>query len=351
MKRFRRLWLIWLLVACVAWPAMGQSVNARNLLKVARSYAGQGEWAKAKDYAEQALKQEPGYLDALYMRAYAHRELEEYAKAEEDFREVIRREPTFLGTYGALAEMYVKQKLPEKAETLFNQMSAQPDGGKWADYYRGVLAYNKPDLTAAEQDWLKVLSVDTSFAPALHNLGALYLAQGQPGKALVKFQGALHEDSEKPLYRVHVGWALERLGRYEEAKDMLSKVMNENRDDTLNLQLATALNALITKRPQVALTNLKSAAADNPDNADVFILLGRTYLALGQAKEAREAYAKAHELDPASKEVEEELKKLPAEVAPVPSPSPSTEEPVPSPTTTASPAPAPSPATSPETKP
>ena len=344
MKRVRRFWLLWMLVACVAWPAVAQSVNARNLLKVARSYAGQGDWAKAKDYADQALKQEPGYLDALYMRAYAHRELEEYAKAEEDFREVIRREPTFLGTYGALAEMYVKQKLPDKAEILFNQMSAQPDGGKWADYYRGVLAYNKPDLTAAEQHWLKVLSVDTNFAPALHNLGALYLAQGQPGKALVKFQGALHQDSEKPLYRMHVGWALERLGRYEEAKEILGKVMNENRDDTLNLQLATALNALITKRPQVALTNLKGAADDNPDNADVFILLGRTYLALGQPKEAREAYAKAHELDPASKEVEEELKKLPTEAAPASAPGPSTEAPAPtpSPANKAAPVPAPS---------
>lgn len=349
MKRVRRLWLLWLLVACVAWPATAQSVNARNLLKVARSYAGQGQWAKAKDYADQALKQEPGYLDALYMRAYAHRELEEYDKAEEDFREVIRREPAFLGTYGALAEMYVKQKSVDKAETLFNQMSAQPEGGKWADYYRGVLAYNKPDLPAAEQYWLKVISVDSKFAPALHNLGALYLAQGQAGKALVKFQGALHENSEKPLYRVHVGWALERLGRLEEAKDILGKVMNENRDDTLNLQLATALNALITKRPQVALTNLKSAAQDNPDNADVFILLGRTYLALGQSKEARDAYTKAQELDPASKEVEEELKKLPAEATPAPSPSPSTEAPTPtpSPATTAAPASVPSPETKP----
>lgn len=318
-----------MLFLCVLLPpeALAQSVNARNLLKVARSYAAQGDWVKAKDYANQALKQEAGYVDALYMRAYAHRELEEYPKAEEDFREVIRLEPTFLGTYGALAEMYVKQKSVDKAEKLFNELSRQPDGLKWADYYRGVLAYMKPDLAAAESYWDKATKADAAFGPALHNLGALYLAQGQPGKALVKFRGALNSEPEKALYRFHVAWALERSGQTPEAQKYLKTVIDENIDDERNYSLARALDHLTRGRPQAALPLLTEVSKSYPDNLDVWILLGRAHLALNQMKEASVALKKAQELDPSFKEVTEMMKRLPAEPSPVEKAEPESRDP------------------------
>lgn len=299
-----------------------QSVNARNLLKVARSYAAQGDWNRAKDYAEQALKQEAGYVDALYMRAYAHRELEEYSKAEEDFREVIRREPTFLGTYGALAEMYVKQKSMDKAEKLFNELSRQPDGLKWADYYRGVLAYTKPDLATAESYWNKAVQADAGFGPALHNLGALYLSQGQPGKALVKFRGALNSDPEKALYRFHVAWALERSGQAAEAQRYLKSVIDENVNDEKNHSLARALDHLLKGRPQPALPLLIEVSKSHPESLDAWILLGRAHLALKQMKEAGVALKRAHEIDPSFKEVTEMMKRLPAETPLLEEPEP-----------------------------
>lgn len=313
-RRFSPLLFVAILLLSVGFTsALSQSVNAKNLLKVARSHAAQGEWSKAKEYADQALKQEPGYVDALYMRAYAHRELEDYAKAEEDFREVIRQEPTFIQTYGALAEIYIKQKATEKAEKLFNDLSQQPDGAKWSDYYRGVIAYRKPDLAAAESYWDKATKIDINFAPALHNLGALYLAQGQPGKALVKFRGALNQDPEKALYRFHLAWALERSGQTAEAQKYLKSVIDENLDDEKNYPLARALDHLIKNRAQAALPLLNEVAKSYPESPDAWILLGRAHLGLQQMKEAAEALKKAHELDPSFKEVIEMMKRLPQE--------------------------------------
>lgn len=313
-----------LLLLLLPVVVMAQSVNARNQLKIARSYAGQGDWKRAREYADRALKEDPGYLDALYMRAFAFRELEEYEKSEADFREVIRRDPEYLPTYGALAEIFVKQKEYDKANKVFVELGKQPNGAKWSNYYQGVIAYLKADLPAAEKFWKEALATDGTFTHALHNLGALYLAQGDSVKALVRFRAAMRQEPEKALYRLHTAWALERSGQTAEAQAILKKILDENVDDQKNWLLAKSLDRLTRNQPELALPSLKSVAESNPDNLDVWVLLGRAHLALNQPEEARKALEKAREMDKAFKEIEELLSRLPEpppEEAPEPEPS------------------------------
>lgn len=292
-------------------PVQGQSVNARNLLKLARSAAGQGDWEGAKSYAERAMKEEPGYLDALYMRAFAYRELEEYDKAEKDFNEVIRQDEKYLPTYGALAEMYVKQKKYDKADEVFIKLGQQPKGQTWASYYRGVICYLKSDQEGAEKFWREVLNRDTNFAPAHHNLGALYLAQDNHSKALANFREALEKKPEKALYRFHVAWAMERMGQVDEARKMLRKIASDNQDDRKNAMLAISLDRILKKNYAEAVKMLDTVANDYPENLDVWILLGRAKIALNKPNEAREALTKAKELDSGFKEIDTMLAGLP----------------------------------------
>ena len=293
-------------------PVAAQSVNARNLLKLSRSYANQNDWAQAKDYAEKALKEEPGYLDALYMRAFAHRELEEYGKAEADFNEVIRQDPNYLPTYGALADMFIKQKEYKKADEVFNRLSKAPSGAKWASYYRGVVAYLQADLEKAEKQWREVVNQDANFAPAYHNLGALYLAQNQTGKALSNFRAAAEKKPELAMYRFHVAWALERSGQVPEAQKTLRKIINEDGDDEKFHLLAMGLDRLTRNQSESALEVLSTVSKKSPQNLDVWILLGRANLALNRPEEARKALQQAKELDKSFQEIDQLLEKLPA---------------------------------------
>jgi len=295
-------------------PVEAQSVNARNNLKIARSHAEAGEWEKAKEYAERALRDEAGYVDALYMRAFAHRELKDYAKAEADFKEVIRRNPEYLPTYGGLAEVYIKQEQYDKTDSLFVQLSAQPGGTPWASYYRGVVAYNQGDLSKAEQHWKEAVASDTTMAPAHHNLGALYLAQGDPRKALLKFREALNKRPETALYYFHIAWAQERLNQRAEALATLKTIQNKYIEDQQYWLLARGLSSLMAGNPDAAVKVLDTVAEQYPDNLDAWVLLGRAHLALNQPEKAREALNKAKELDGKFAEVAELLKKLPDEV-------------------------------------
>lgn len=75
MKTFKVLSLtsvVTVLLMFLLSPLQAQSVNARNQLKIARSYADQDDWEKAKEYADRALKEEAGYIDAMYMLSLIH---------------------------------------------------------------------------------------------------------------------------------------------------------------------------------------------------------------------------------------------------------------------------------------
>lgn len=320
MKRHQSL-VLFLLLVLIA-PVFGQSVNARNLLKLGRSYAEAGEWKKVIEYADQAMQEEPGYLDALYLRAFAHRELEEYKKAEDDFRMIIRSEPQFLQTYGALADMFLKQKEYEKADKLFTELSQQPKGSKWASYYRGVVAYLQQDLETAERHWKDTIERDPRFSMAQHNLGAIYLARGDYKRSLTFMREAAEQQPEQIMYSFHVAWVLERLGRMPQAQKILKDIMNGDASDQKNWLLARALFQINNSKPGQALKVLETVTKQNPDNLDVWVLKARAHLALGQPQEAREAALKAQELDPKFGEVKELLAKLPA-----PDPSPPESDP------------------------
>ena len=306
MKTFKVLSLtsvVTVLLMFLLSPLQAQSVNARNQLKIARSYADQDDWEKAKEYADRALKEEAGYIDAMYMRAFAHRELKMYDKAVTDFKDVIRVNPSFLATYGALAETFLKQKKYDEADKVFVDLSNQPRGAKWASYYRGVVAYLQTDLPRAERFWREVLSEDVNFAPAHHNLGALSLAQKNYPKALSHLREAAERKPDRGMYRFHVAWALERVGQVEAALSLLLKITEDNIDARKAALLSESLKRLLRKRADLAKAMLESAAEEFPDTVDVWILLGRASLALNAEEAAREALEKAKEVDPNFQEI------------------------------------------------
>ncbi len=324
MKRFAGVLLLLSLIMCLGVPAPAQGVNARNLLKLARSAAEAKDWEKAKDYANKALQEEGGYLDAYYMRAYAHRELGQKKKAEEDFREVIRRDPGFLPTYGALADMYLADKEWEKAEKVFSDLGQQNDGSKWASYYRGVMAYMRGDLKKAEAQWKDALVKDVNFAQAIHNLGAVSMAKKEYTRALSLFREALDKKPQNAMYRFHVALAQEKVGQTPKALEGLKAIMNENADSQQFWLLARALDQMIRGQNETALKVLETVTKDNPESLDGWFLKGRAALALGKHDLAREALTKAKEVDPSFQETDVLLAKLPAVAAPQ---SPPTEQP------------------------
>lgn len=290
--------------------ALAQGVNARNLIKLARSAADSGDWDKARDYATQALQEEGGYLDAYYLRAFAYRQLGEKKKAEDDFREVIRRDPKFLGTYGALADMYMADKEWDKAEKILGDLGIQDEGAKWASYYRGVMAYDRGDLARAEKMWKDALAKDVNFARASHNLGVLALGRQELARALTYFSDALQGDENNAMYRFHLAWVQEKMGQIAKAQENCKKLQSESGDSGSYWLLARALDKLSRRQFDSALKTADNVLKSDAESVDGLILKARSLIGLGRLAEAREVLKAAQSVDANFSEIEELLKKL-----------------------------------------
>ena len=79
--------LLWL----CCYPIYAQPVGARNKYKLARSQAEEGNWKQAVLFCNEALKDAPNYLDALYLRGLSNFALEKYEEAETDLKNRYRK--------------------------------------------------------------------------------------------------------------------------------------------------------------------------------------------------------------------------------------------------------------------
>jgi tetratricopeptide (TPR) repeat protein len=142
----------------------------------------QGNYEAAiREYTE-ALRLDPGYLDALNNRGIAYRRTHDPDSAIRDFSEAIRRAPQSVSAYN-------------------NRANAHTDKG---------------DANAALADWGAVLEIDPTFADAYYGRAGLRYWQNEMELAIQDFTAAIRyygEAANGPSERVK-GWF--ENGRYGE---------------------------------------------------------------------------------------------------------------------------------------
>ena len=120
-------------------------------------YEGSGEYERAAQQFERALKLEPTSDDAVRGLASAYDTLKESAKAEETYRQAIALRPQYWRNYNMLGVFYYTRSKYDEAARMFHEVTALAP-----DNYRG---YN--------------------------NLGGIFLLQGRYAEAVPLFERAV----------------------------------------------------------------------------------------------------------------------------------------------------------------
>jgi tetratricopeptide (TPR) repeat protein len=152
-----------------------------------------------------------------------------------------------------------------------------PQHLSWAhnDVGTALLDLRRPDL--AEAEFRKAIEADAgNFAPYF-NLTSIMLDTGRFQEALdLSDKGlALNPRAPRGLLR-NRGWALESLGRFDEAFESYRAELAKTPDDDRTLYLVVKL-AERTDRPQDAMQALNAAIAFNPLNAESFHRRGNIF--------------------------------------------------------------------------
>ena len=129
-------------------------------------------------------------------------------------------------------------------------------------------------LEEAEQVLRRALALKPELAPLHEDLGGVQATQRRLEDAVASFQTALRLDPRLPLARKKLGQSLAALGRGDEADAALEAWFEQ---DPGRLQVALALDHLRAGRKDEAISTLRKALRENPDNVDALHTLAQAY--------------------------------------------------------------------------
>ena len=315
------------LVLCL--PGFSQPVSSRNKYKIGRGFFVKGDYTQAVQYLQEALKEDPNYMDALYMLGLSYFGQKNYAKAEEQLGLVVRYDPQFVEAYQYLGQVYMAQKKYDQAKAHFQKMAGVPGGGVAGQYCLGVVYYQQQNLPMAEKSWKEAIRLDSKNARSHNNLGVLRSAEGKFVEAMTEFQLASKLDPENPSYLVNLAAAMIELKQVENARAQLARAdkLSGKRIDVG--ALGAAYLAKLDKQWDKVLQYSTMALSQNEDYTQAMLLKGEALEHLKKPEEALKLYQQALESDPNVKEAEQAIARL---KKPEPSTSPdSSKSPAPKP--------------------
>lgn len=104
----------------------------------------------------------PKKARVLFQKAYTQYEYGEYAIAEDLFLQAIKKHPTYINAYDALAKVYQVQKKKDQAIASYRKVLQLQPGHRFAQYELGVLYFEDQDLDSSAYFYKSFLAANNS---------------------------------------------------------------------------------------------------------------------------------------------------------------------------------------------
>jgi tetratricopeptide (TPR) repeat protein len=303
-----------------------QPSSAEALSNLGTIHSRREQFREAADYYLRALKANPRLVPVHFNLAIALGRLQEFASAAEHLRAFLKRYPdeprarqllglclTELGDFrAALPELEASYRLnPKDASIVYSLAYATARNGdveRTADLLRradvnplqaqlieGMIEYRRGRFAEARELFTAILEKQSDNVAALTALGRLALLERRDTEAIRFLEGALRKSPADAESTYQLGVLYDRNGRTAEGLRLLRRAitLRANYADP-HYQLGRI--ALERKDYRTALAELELARRLLPDQEAIRLLLGRTYQALGRAKEAAAEFAEVRRL-------------------------------------------------------
>jgi tetratricopeptide (TPR) repeat protein len=171
---------------------------------------------------------------------------------------------------------------------LFSSNSLLGQSGAGADdprvsklYAEAKAAEARGDFAGAAADYESLLQVAPRLAAAYNNLGSLYLRQREYKKAAAVLEKGLRIDPKMSSASALLGIALYELGDYAGAGRNLESALRANPKDN-NAELFLANDLIKLGKFEQAAEHLRQLSQRQPDNQEVWYLLGKVHMKLSE---------------------------------------------------------------------
>ena len=276
--------------------AQAGQLSARDFILRGQTAMAKGDWKGAKEAFQRALRLEPRSATLHAHLGYAQLRLGKLPDAEKSFAEAVRLQPRHPSFRMGLAEVYLRQSRLDAAAKEYTTLVRLDPTSFGAHYNLGLVFLKQRSCRQASAQLELAGELSSSIPEVLVNLVDAYFCAGDAAEATRKAEYVRRQwrDSPKALYSL--GLTLFRNGSYESASEVLAKALELLPGETeIGLQLVRCKLALRSFRE--ALTALLSIRTRIAPTEETELLLGHSYLGLGDIDSAIEAFRQAVRLN------------------------------------------------------
>jgi tetratricopeptide (TPR) repeat protein len=248
MKNYNVTGLIFILFFLVLGVTYAQSPAEESYNKGV-GYAVQGEFMKAQEEFEKALKVDSFYGPAerslkiikdvieqeikretaihLFKGASYHNK-SQYDQAISEYTKTLEINPKYVDAYNNRGIAYVDKGKYDQAFIDYNKAIEINPKYALAYYNRGIAYANKEKYDQAIKDFNKALEINSKYALAYNNRGFAYANKGKYDQAIKDFNKALEINPKNTEAYYNRGIAYDKKGKYDQAIKDFSKVLEIN---------------------------------------------------------------------------------------------------------------------------
>jgi superkiller protein 3 len=319
--------------------AAEDTLTARCGFYLGCSYALMNDFGNARKYYRTATTLEPSQVGYRYQFAQFLAQSGLRDDAERQYEQILHEDSTYLPALHSLGLISYDLRDYRRCAALFSRAIAQNTRDYLGYYYLGSCAAEQARNDSARALLSTCLSLNPNYTPALVLLASLYYKKAdfdealrhyaiakdqQPenadlwyhmglcqekldayGQAARSFRMASALDSSNSLCYAHLGQAYFHLRQYDSAIAAYTSAAQIDEDNpTILINIALAWTQLDSLRQALGAFD-RCVAAYHPEKiARVYLQTGAIHFNRGRYREARTAYRKALQYDPAVPEAQ-----------------------------------------------
>lgn len=248
----------------------------------------------------------------LVEEAMACAQKDSLARAEQLFREALKLDPKNARNALLFSNLGTVLKRQGKADEAIEAYTMALNITPYATAIllnRAALYLDKGLLEKAYIDYCNVIDLIPEEKEARLFRAYIYMQRHQYKEARIDYNVLLGKDAKNKPARIGLAMLDQKEGKFIAARDRLNLLVEEYPQDASLLKMRANVE-LEQEFTDMALLDLEAAAKLDPNDADVYVMMGDIYVRQKKKHQARQAYEQAVKLGISALQLEEKLKEV-----------------------------------------
>lgn len=215
--------------------------NTKALVSLATTYAQQGDYDKAFQYTNEALRVDKHYRDAYTLKGTIYLNMDKRDLAKSSYQTAIEQDPEFFEAYLRLGVIYQQEKNPLCIQYYTTATQIRPNS--MDAFYSLAYAYQELDqIKEAQEVYRSMLKKDPEFATSVFQLGWIkQFKENDIDSAMYFYNETLQKEPRFVEAWHNLGICYEKKGDKYEAIKYYRKALDYNADFEISKEAITRL--------------------------------------------------------------------------------------------------------------